>query len=187
MNPQMTEINNPNNDANSVVSVGDFNSTDQNLNEAVNKKPTEGPKKSILAVLLAIIIILSVLATYLLFFLDKSVSTSGANGKNIKIPNTPSSVESQFMNDIFENNLHGAYGLTSTKFKASTNEASFAKLEKYLAVNKLSTQGLKTTTKGKYIFIYGNIDAGNVHIFNFSTRMLKQSGYWRVDNIVVQS
>lgn len=140
-----------------------------------------------MAILLAIIIILLVIATYLLFFADKSVSTTGANGKSISIPNTPSSVESQFMKDIFANNMKGAYELTSTKFKKATTESSFASLEKYIAVNKLSTQGLKTTTKGKYIFIYGNINAGNVHIFNFSTRMLKQSGYWRVDNIVVQS
>lgn len=45
MNPQMPETNDPNEDANSVVSVGNFDETDTNLNVEEGVELTKGPRR----------------------------------------------------------------------------------------------------------------------------------------------
>jgi hypothetical protein len=123
----------------------------------------------------------------MLFFRDKTVSTLGINGQTVHIANTAPAVQAQFMTDIFSSNIKGAYDLTSSSFKKSTTEANFANLEKYIEVSKLSTNGTKEKAGTNSTIINGNISSDGVHIFGYSSRMIKQGGIWKVDNIVIQS
>jgi len=145
-----------------------------------------GPNKGIIAILLGIILVLVVIAGYMLFFRDKTVSTLGINGQTIHVANTASAVQAQFMTDIFSSNIKGAYDLTSNSFKKSTTESNFANLEKYIEVSKLSTSGVNEKAGTKSTVINGTISSNGVHIFGYSSRMIKQSGIWKVDNIVIQ-
>jgi len=186
MNPEISQSSDPIQQG-PVVSVLQEESTkppfpDMGSNPADNK-----PKKGILLILGVVIVVLLTVAVYLLFFADKSVATIGNNGKTIHIPNTASSVQAQFMSDIFAGNMKGAYGLTSTKFKATTNESNFASDEKFLAINQLTTNGVKQKVIKSGTVISGSVVAHSFHVFNYSSVLIKQGGIWRVNNIVIQS
>lgn len=153
-----------------------------NTNPVNNK-----PNKVILTILFGIVAILLFVAVYLLLFSNKSVSTLGVNGQTIHIANNASTVQAQFMTDVFAGNMKGAYGLTSSNFQKSTSETNFVHLEKYLQVKELTTEDVKENVSANYTTISGNIEASGVHIFGYSSRLVKQGGIWKVNNIVIES
>ena len=144
-------------------------------------------KKILIIAGIIILILVLLIFSYFLIFMNKSVSTLGANGKYIQIANTPTGVQAQFMKDLFVGNTKGAYDLPSSNFRSISSIASFEKQEKYLAVSQLNAQDVKQSTSSSYTLISGSITVKSVHIFNYASRMIKQSGIWRVDNIVIQS
>jgi hypothetical protein len=149
--------------------------------------PQNTSSKGIFLLIGLAVVVVIVIAVYFILFFNKSITTLGLNGKTVHIQNTASSVESQFMTDIIDGNMKGAYGLTSAKFMSATSEANFAINEKYLTVSQLNISNPKLTTSKKVVVVGGSITAHGIHIFTYSSRMVKQGGIWKVDNIVIQS
>ena len=149
-------------------------------------KPTTSISKKKMFATIVIAIVLIAVGYSIYAYINRGVPTLGANGKSITIANNPKAVNEQFMIDIFNNNMKGAYDLTSTNFKSADSESKFAATEKTLAVKELTTSNIVLST-GKTTVINGNITAHNIHIFSYSSRMIKQNGLWRVDNLYLGS
>ena len=167
-------------------SVSQFQSA-SSPNNGLPSTSKQGLKKLLVGIVILLVIFAVGAMTFYIYNMNSYVPTLASNGSTIHIPNNPKSVQAQFMKDIINGNLLGAYGLTSTKFKAAVTEPQFALNEKELSIKQLSTVNVTLSQTGTLTVVKGNIVSKNVHIFSYGSRMVKQKGIWRVDNFVIQS
>ena len=142
------------------------------------------PKTRRLIVVISVLVVLGV-GIGVFAYVNRGITTLAANGKTITIANDPVVVEKQFMNDIFVGNFKGAYGLTSTSFKLNQSLTAFTAAESSLQINQLTLSAVKISISSKKEAVSGTILAQGDHLFGFASRMIKQNGMWRVDNLVL--
>lgn len=148
-------------------------------------KTKSSKKLLIIIIIILVIVILGFVATYFFVFNKSSISTYGVDGRSITIANTPSTVESQFINDLILANYKGAYNLTSSNMQANQNLAIFDASTKFLNIKQLQLENLKETTIKGVVVESGQLDIQNHPLFVFSSRLIKQNFEWKVDNLVV--
>lgn len=148
-------------------------------------KSKSSKKLLIIIIIVLVIIILGFVAAYFFIFNKSSISTYAVDGKAITIANTPSSVESQFINDLILANYKGAYNLTSSNMQASQSLTVFDASTKFLNIKQLQLENLKESTIKGVVVESGQLDVQNHPLFVFSSRLVKQNFEWKVDNLVI--